>query len=158
MIIKKITSLLLIITALTVPVVRAQKASDSPDKIIDKIVGTWKMQRILSGKNEVAKNPTSGQWIEFRSDGKYVHQLATPDSGSYRINENHSMLFLESSLHPGTAKNSPKKIDEWLLTFTDDTMTMRRKNNPKDKKQRPDNMSYVYIRIADGESVKANPK
>jgi hypothetical protein len=159
--IKKIFNCLLIITAFVIPAVQAQNAADSPDKIIDKIVGTWKIQSILSGKNEVAKNPTSGQWIEFRSDGKYVHQTTMPDSGSYRIDENRSILFLESSVQAGSSKNSPKKINEWNLAFKDGTMTMRRNNNPnpKDKKQHKDNMSYVYVRIADGESVvKPNPK
>ncbi len=134
----------------------AQNASDSPDKVIDKIVGTWKIQRILSGNTEVAKNPTSGQWIEFRSDGKYVHQVTQPDSGSYRIDENRLVLFLESSLRKGNAENSPKQIDEWSLSFKDGTMTMRRPR--PNKKQHRDNMTYVYVRIADGESVKANPK
>jgi len=155
---KKMFNSLLIVMMLAIPVARAQNASDSPDKVIDKIVGTWKIQRIMSGKNEVAKNPTSGQWIEFKSDGKYVHQLTMADSGSYRIDENRSVLFLESSLLSGEAKNSPKKIEEWVLAFQDDTMTMKRSNNPKDKKQHPDKMSYVSVRIADGESVRADPK
>ena len=158
MTIKKILSCLFILTAFAIPGVKAQNASKTPDKVIDQIVGTWKIQSILSGKNEVAKNPTSGQWIEFRSDGKYVHQMATPDSGSYRVDENQSLLFLESSLHAGTSKNSPKKIDEWVLSFKDGTMIMKRKNNPKDKSQHVDKMTYVYIRISDGESVKADTK
>ena len=138
---------LVILFAASVLGLQAQNAKNLPSKKIGSIVGTWKVQKILSGANEVAKNPTSGQWIEFRSDGKYVNQAMSLDSGSFRLDENQSLLFLESSIHSGEKKDTPKEIGEWMVGFTNDTMTLQRKNTGQ---QHADKMKYVYIRIADG--------
>src|ERR1041384_7107615 len=102
--------------------VNAQNSKNLPPKKIGNIVGTWKISKITSGNNEVAKNPTSGQWIEFRSDGKYVNQALSIDSGSYRLDENNSTLFLESSIHSNDKKDSPKEIREWAVAMNNDTM------------------------------------
>jgi len=141
---------MLILMGIFTPTLRAQDAKAVPPTIIDQIVGTWKMQRILSGKKEVAKNPTSGHWIEFRSDGTYVNQSNSLDSGSYRTDENRSIVVLESSVVTQPSKNSPKEIGEWSVAFHDGTMTLQRQGD----KQHSDKMKYIYIRIADGESVK----
>ena len=118
----------------------------APDKKIETILGTWKVQKILSGKTEVAKNPTSGHWIEFRADGKYVNNAVSIDSGSYRLNENHSLLYLESQLH---ASATPK-IVEWTISLDDNTLTMQQKANKSDKNSHADKMKYVYVRIEKG--------
>lgn len=146
MIPRKIVLLLLLITGMAGGL-QAQNAKNLPDKKIHSIVGTWKVQKILSGKNEVAKNPTSGQWIEFRSDGKYVNQAVSLDSGSYRLDENRSVLFLESSIHGDKKKDTPKVIGEWSVEFGEDTMTLQRKGNAK--QPHLDKMKYVYVRIAE---------
>jgi len=117
-----------------------------PDKNIETILGTWKVQKIMSGKTEVAKNPTSGQWIEFRSDGKYVNHAAAIDSGSYRLNENHSTLYLESA---NKGSNGESKVIEWVISLQDDALTMQQKNDDK-KNPRKDKMNYVYVRIGEG--------
>src|SRR4249919_3442337 len=85
----------------------------APDKKTEMILGTWKVQKILSGKTEVAKNPTSGQWIEFRADGKYVNKATAIDSGSYRLNENHSLLYLESQTN--VSASTTARIVEWTI-------------------------------------------
>lgn len=113
------------------------------DKKIESILGTWKIQKVLSGKTEVAKNPTSGQWIEFRSDGKYVNNMTAVDSGSFRINENHSILYLES------ATAAKPVVAEWEISLNGDALTMQQKANGNDKKTR-DKMKYVYVRIEKG--------
>ncbi|HTF17834.1 MAG TPA: hypothetical protein VK658_07165 [Chryseolinea sp.] len=120
-----------------------------PDKKIETILGTWKVQKILSGKTEVAKNPTSGQWIEFRNDGKYVNNATSVDSGSYRLNENHSLLYLESQLHASAVATGPK-IVEWAISLSDDKLTMQQKTNESNKKGHADIMKYVYVRIEKG--------
>ena len=120
----------------------------SSDKNIEKILGTWKVQKITSGKTDVAKNPTSGHWIEFRPDGHYVNKTTSIDSGSFRMNENSSVLYLESMVNSGAAKDDAKKIVEWSIAFGDNTLTMQQQN--KEKKAHVDNMQYVYTRIASG--------
>jgi len=140
---------MMILVGIFTATLRAQDAKNTPDKIIESIVGTWKIQKILSGNKEVANNATSGQWIEFKSDGKYVNQSTSLDSGSYRLDENRSILYLESSVHAGPSKNSQKEIEEWSVAFQEDTMTLQRQS----MKQHADKMKYVYIRLADGSSA-----
>ena len=94
---------------------RAQDSKQTPDKIIDKIVGAWKIQKITSGKEEVAKNPTSGQWIEFRSDGTYLNHSTPIDSGSYRDNENQSIVYFESVVNKDPSKKYTNMTTEWSI-------------------------------------------
>lgn len=153
----KANVLFVFVCLMSVTIVEAQKAEKNkaiPDKNIERIVGAWKIQKIVSGKTEVAKNPTSGQWIEFRTDGKYVNKATALDSGSYRLNENSSTLYLESQVASTNGKDQAKSIAEWLITFQDETMTMQQKQ--KDKKSRADAMKYVYVRIADGSNALNN--
>lgn len=150
---KYVLGIVLAISLTTTPLV-AQNSKSLPAKNIEKIVGTWKIQKILSGKTEVAKNPTSGQWIQFRSDGKYVNKAAAIDSGSYRMNEMHSILYLESQVNGPTDKRDAKKTVEWSVSFKDDTMTMQQ--HGVDQKSHADIMKYVYMRIADGSTARKN--
>ena len=126
---------------------RAQDSKQTPDKIIDKIVGAWKIQKITSGKEEVTKNPTSGQWIEFRSDGTYLNHSTSIDSGSYRINENQSIVYLESLVNKDPAKESTKMVSEWSIAFTDAGMIMQRRSTGK--KEHADKMKYHYSKVGD---------
>jgi hypothetical protein len=127
--------------------VRAQDSKQTPDKIIDKIVGAWKIQKITSGKEEVAKNPTSGQWIEFRSDGTYLDHSTSIDSGSYRIDENQSIVYFESVVNKDPSKNATNMIVEWAITFTDEGMIMQRRSTGK--REHIDKMRYFYTKIGD---------
>src|ERR1700741_997734 len=90
----------------------SQDAKKVPDKIIDKIVGAWKIQKISAGKEDVAKNPTSGQWIEFRSNGTYLNHATSIDSGSYRINENSAIVYLESDVNKDPSKKGANMVAE----------------------------------------------
>lgn len=142
----RITGLFTALVLLTTGAFAQKKGG--PDKSIETILGTWKVQKIMSGKTEVAKNPTSGQWIEFKSDGKYVNHAEAIDSGSFRINENHSTLYLESQSNKGS--NGEAKIIEWVISLKDDALTMQQKTNGSDKNAHKDKMKYVYVRIESG--------
>jgi hypothetical protein len=133
---------------------RAQDSKQTPDKVIDKIVGAWKIQKITSGKEEVAKNPTSGQWIEFRSDGTYLNQSAPIDSGSYRINENQSIVYFESAVNKDPSKKSTNIITEWSIAFTDEGMTMQRRTTRK--REQADKMKYYYTKVGNDEKAVNN--
>lgn len=126
----------------------AQKKG-TPDKRIETIVGVWKIEKILNGKTEVARNPTSGQWLEFRADGTYVNQATSLDSGSYRVNENHSTLYLESKVQAPSGDNAAK-IVEWNIALEDNKLSMHQKPAAADKKSHADKMQYVYVRIEKG--------
>src|SRR5688572_11215614 len=117
-----------VLLILTISPLWAQDAKQVPDKIIDKIVGVWKIQKITSGKEEVAKNPTSGQWIEFRSDGTYLNHSTSIDSGSYRINENSSIVYLETLVNNDPSKNTTKMVTEWTVAFANEGMIMQRRS------------------------------
>ena len=132
----------------------AQDAKQVPDKIIDKIVGVWKIQKITAGKEEIAKNPTSGQWIEFRSDGTYLNQSTSIDSGSYRINENSSIVYLESLVNNDPSKNSTKMVTEWTVAFANEGMIMQRRSTGK--REHADKMKYFYTKVGDAEKTVNN--
>jgi len=132
----------------------AQDAKQVPDKIIDKIVGVWKIQKITAGKEEVAKNPTSGQWIEFRSDGTYLNQSTSIDSGSYRINENSSIVYLESLVNNDPSKNTTKMVTEWTVAFANEGMIMQRRSTSK--REHVDKMKYFYSKVGEAEKTVNN--
>ncbi|MEJ1238230.1 hypothetical protein WBG78_08885 [Chryseolinea sp. T2] len=127
------------------------QVKDGANKQIEKIRGAWKVEKVLSGKTEVARNPTSGQWIEFRNDGRYVNHTTSIDSGSFRLNENDSRLYLESQLQPDDAK-----IVEWEIVLTNNSLTMSPVSTGGNKKASKDKMKYVYVRIDKGSATVNN--
>jgi hypothetical protein len=134
--------------------IKAQDSKQTPAKIIDKIVGAWKIQKITSGKEEVAKNPTSGQWIEFRSDGTYVNNATSIDSGSYRINEDQSIVYFESVVNKESSKNTTNMVSEWSIVFTDEGMIMQRRSTGK--REHVDKMKYHYTKVGDEQKAVNN--
>ena len=143
-----------VLLMLVISPIWAQDAKQVPDKIIDKIVGVWKIQKITSGKEEVAKNPTSGQWIEFRSDGTYLNQSTAIDSGSYRINENSSIVYLESLVNNDTSKNTTKMVTEWTVAFANEGMILQRRSTGK--REHVDKMKYFYTKVGEAEKTVSN--
>lgn len=129
----------------------SQDAKKVPDKIIDKIVGVWKIQKISAGTEDVAKNPTSGQWIEFRSNGTYLNHATSIDSGSYRINENSAIIYLESVVKKDPAKKSERMAEEWTVAFANDGMILQRRSNGK--REHIDKMKYYYTRVGNAEAM-----
>ena len=143
-----------VLLMLVISPIWAQDAKQVPDKIIDKIVGVWKIQKITAGKEEIAKNPTSGQWIEFRSDGTYLNQSTSIDSGSYRINENSSIVYLESLVNDDPSKNTTKMVTEWTVAFANEGMIMQRRSTGK--REHADKMKYFYTKVGEAEKTVNN--
>jgi hypothetical protein len=143
-----------IVLILVISPLWGQDAKQVPDKIIDKIVGAWKIHKIASGKEDVAKNPTSGQWIEFRSDGTYLNHSTSIDSGSYRINENSSIVYLESLVNNDPSNRAAKMVTEWTVAFANDGMIIQRRSTGK--REHVDKMKYYYTRVGEAEKVLNN--
>jgi hypothetical protein len=142
----KIMIALLLFTALGTTSLSAQNAKETPEKMIDIIIGSWKIDEIVSGNKDVAKNTSSGHWIEFRSDGRYVNHSVTLDSGSYRTDENRKILYMESNVYDPGSKNSPEEIGEWNVTFMEGMMVLQRNDN----KPSATKTKYTYTRMGDG--------
>ena len=123
----------------------AQKANDVPDKTIKNILGKWQLQKVYAGSREITTNPNSESpsSIEFNEDGTYVQQSETTDRGSFRLNENHSILYLESGerTEPSSAVQT-HNLTEYAITIKDDVLTMQSKDDSPGTK-------YVYVRRGD---------
>src|SRR5688572_30231775 len=88
----------------------------TPVKIIEYIVGTWEVEGIYKDKKDISNTDTVGsnQIIEFDREGRYVSRSGNEklDSGIYRLNENHSILYLESQ--------TGEEPVEWKVSFSQD--------------------------------------
>lgn len=120
----------------------AQRSNETPDKSIESIIGKWQLQKVYAGSREIAANPNSeGSWIEFNEDGTYRLQAADGDQGSYRLNENHSVLYLESDDRKDTSSAvSTNNLTEYSIVMRDGTLTMQSKNSSAGSTK------YVYAR------------
>jgi hypothetical protein len=111
----------------------------TPVKIIEYIPGKWTVQHVMKGKRDMAGRDTLGQneTLEFTRDGKYTRYNNTEkiDSGAYRINEEHSALYLSSG-----SNDTPS---EFNIEFDKNGgMTLTKKTG--DKMQQA--ISFVYKR------------
>jgi hypothetical protein len=106
-------------------------------KLIEYIVGTWKVNGVFKGSKDVSKTDTTtlGETIQFNREGRFLLQSANEkiDSGSYRLNEEHGILYLESI--------SGGVPSEWNVWFRKDVMTLQ----PRDKTA-SGNLKFVYAR------------
>jgi predicted transcriptional regulator of viral defense system len=129
----------------------AQRSNDAADKSIESIVGKWQLQKVYAGSREITSNPNSeGSWIEFNEDGRYRIQAEDSDEGSYRLNENHSILYLESEQRKETSSAvSLHNLTEYNIVMRDGTLTMQSRNS------NAGSTKYVYARSA-GESEPDN--
>lgn len=120
----------------------AQRSEDTPDKRIESIVGKWQLQKVYAGSREITTNPNSeGSWIEFNEDGTYRQQAEDGDEGSYRLNENHSVLYLESSQkQESSAAVSTRDLTEYNILMRDGMLTMQSRNS------NGGSTKYVYVR------------
>jgi hypothetical protein len=115
-------------------------AKQTPVKIIEYIPGTWVINQVLKGKEDVTDTDTlaPNEMIEFNREGRYTSFSGKEkiDSGAYRINEDHAVLYLAS-------EGDNEKPTEWNVWFgKDGTMTMR----PKDTSNKEESFTYVYRR------------
>ncbi len=126
--------------------VSAQRSNDVPDKAIESIVGRWQLQKVYAGSREITANPNSeGSWIEFNEDGTYRLQAEDADQGSYRLNENHSVLYLESESRKETSSAvTLQALTEYNIVMRDGTLTMQSKTG------NAGTTKFVYARTSAG--------
>ena len=143
---KKLLLLLSFVFSIAAYQTFAQKAEELPDKNIKNIVGKWQLQKVYAGSREITSNPNSENptSIEFNEDGTYVLQSESADRGSFRLNENHSILYLESGekTEPSSAVQT-NNLTEYTITLKDDVLTMQSKDDSPGNK-------YVYVRKGEG--------
>jgi hypothetical protein len=120
----------------------AQRSEETPDKRIESIIGKWQLQKVYAGSREITTNPNSeGSWIEFNEDGTYKQQAEDGDQGSYRLNENHSVLYLESDQNKETSSAvAANELTEYNIVMRDGMLTMQSKNS------NAGSTKYVYVR------------
>jgi hypothetical protein len=124
--------------------VSAQRSNDVPEKAIESIVGKWQLEKVYAGGREMASNPNTEDrsGIEFNEDGTYVSQGENDDRGSYRLNENHSVLYLESQDKSETnAAIAMPQLTEYTITIKEGMLTM------VPKTENAGSTKYVYSRM-----------
>ncbi len=147
MILKKFLFLLSFIFALALQV-SAQKSNDIADKAIESIVGRWELQKVYAGSREITSNPNSenSTWIEFNADGTYRQQAEAADQGSYRLNESHSVLYLESEQRKETSSAvSLHTLTEYNISMRDGVLTMQPRS------ENTGSTKFVYSKAAQSE-------
>jgi hypothetical protein len=111
----------------------------TPTKIIEFIVGEWEAEDVYKGDQEVTNTDTlgTGSLLHFDREGKYTQYNGTEklDSGSYRINESHALLYLESA--------DGSEPTTWKVNFSDDGKMFLRK---RDDTAVAESFKYVYRR------------
>jgi hypothetical protein len=116
------------------PTVDAKKKT--PVKIIEYIVGKWKLVEIYKGNKNVTVNDSAAlnQSLSFNREGRFVSYKDNikSDSGAYRINEEHAILYLESVWKDNS-------VSEWNVWFKKNRMSLQRRAST------PDAESYKYI-------------
>jgi hypothetical protein len=109
----------------------------TPTKIIEYIPGIWVIDHVYRGKEDVTNSDTlaSMKKLEFNREGRYSSYSGTEkiDSGAYRINEEHAILYL--------ASGNNGKPSEWNVRFDKSgNMTLSAKNTNKKEMA----ISYFY--------------
>jgi hypothetical protein len=121
----------------------------TPTKFIEYIPGTWQVEQVLRGKKDVTETDTlaKNQTIEFNREARYMSYSGTEmiDSGGYRLNEDHALLYLESEVHGTTS--------QWNVWFEPNgTMTLQL----KDGVAHGERLRYVYRRTSNETSSNRN--
>jgi hypothetical protein len=110
----------------------------TPEKIIEHIVGTWEVEGIYKGNKDISNTDTVGvnSTIIFDREAKYISYSGNEqiDSGRYRLNENHSILYLESA--------AGQEPSEWKVSFNNNGMTLQ----PKETYPHAESFRYLYTR------------
>ncbi|MEO5602698.1 MAG: hypothetical protein ABIR06_17385 [Cyclobacteriaceae bacterium] len=118
---------------------------ESPEKIIESIVGEWKIDRIISGDENVTDaQGGSDQTLVFTDEARYVMRSGNEksDSGAYRMNEQLKNLYFESETN--------QKPQEWNVSFKSGSMILSPVEDSNNK-----NLQYIYRR-ASASSTKEN--
>jgi hypothetical protein len=108
------------------------------ENLTETIVGTWQVDEIFKGKKDISNTDTLGynETIIFDREGSYISHSGAEkiDSGLYRLNENHSILYLESETGDNTT--------EWNITFSKRGMVLQ----PRSTHPHAQSFKYTYTR------------
>lgn len=108
----------------------------TPVQILDILPGSWKIQQVFKGDKEITQTNILGvsDMIDFDREGRYVRYSGNEkiDSGAYRVNEDHGLLYLES------VNDGPPS--EWKVSFNKTKMTLRK----RDDTEQVESFKYVY--------------
>ena len=118
---------------------RGSSDEQTPVKMFDYITGTWTMNKVLRGSENVTSESGLGKAhrIEFTREGRYIRysDMNQVDSGGYRVNEQQKSLYLDSE--------SPGEPEEWNVSFMEDgLMSMEIRN----ASSHGENITYLYKR------------
>jgi|GEM_PF-3334063 len=112
----------------------------TPEKIIHFIPGTWEVEAVFRGKEDITDSDTlaKNQTLEFTREGRYMINSGKEriDSGAFRVNEQDKILYLASDFNETTT--------EWKISF-DKTAAMTLQL--KDGVVHGERFRYVYRRI-----------
>ena len=131
----------------------SQKEKKEPTKkLIESIVGKWQLTNVIdkNKKTEASKDTLGISWIDFRPDGKYKSgsngtngSVQVIDSGSYRLNEQIGVLYLQSAQNDGQVSHPPV---EWSLVFDKgNAMTLAGRGSAHAQRYK-----YVYTKTKEG--------
>jgi hypothetical protein len=122
----------------------AQKSSKEPTLATESIVGKWQLQKVYAGSREISNNPnaTTQSWIEFKPDGTYEQSADDGDRGTYRLNEDQSIVYLESSNEKQTSSvTTVNTLHEFGLSIRDGVLVLQAKGDDNSGTTK-----YVYAR------------
>ena len=121
----------------------AQQTNKIPNQLIDRIIGKWQINTVVGKPN--AKNKTNAHTDEktpgppteiiFKRDMRYFSNSNNGsglDSGSFRVNENHRRLYLQSDI-------STKQPTEWDVFIHKNQLTLQ-----ADSLKNKNHFQYLY--------------
>jgi hypothetical protein len=110
---------------------QAQTNEATTNKLIDHIIGKWQIKTVNGKQTANAKDKAKANQanvaqgppteISFKRDMRYTsnsNNNAEIDSGSFRLNENHKRLYLQSD-------NSSRQPTEWDVVIQNNELTMQ---------------------------------
>lgn len=116
---------------------------EPPTKIIAAIVGTWEVNGVYHGDKDITNTDTVGtnERMEFNREAKYMSYSGNEriDSGTYRLNESHAILYLESA--------TGQEPSEWNVTLSNNNLTLQPRGAATSHAQ---GFKYVYTRTSGG--------
>ena len=132
-----------------------EKGKKVVKKLISQVVGKWQLQETVDVKKKgaVRKDTLGFDWIEFTEDGKYAlgsagqnGNVEAIDSGSYRLNEQNGVLYLDSSSDDAQVSQVPT---EWSIAIKEQDMKLASRGNTHAGKY-----EYRYHKVKEGLSTK----
>jgi hypothetical protein len=148
---------LMVAIILPIASIQAQdnKGKKVTKKLISEVVGKWQLEQTVDvqKKNAIRKDTLGFDWIEFGEDGKYslgsAGQNGTVeaiDSGSYRLNEQSGVLYLETTSDDGSVSQIPS---EWSIAIKENKMKLSGRGNDHARKY-----EYQYQKVKEGLGTK----